>query len=111
MADLIEGTSGEPCNQDDQQSQCVCVKVEKFGCPNPLLIVKWGISLNRKEVMKMPDATAAFLEVFKAQLNKRKNMEVKLGEHEEEIAKMTERENSEGEEQDSVPYVQRRYDL
>ena len=59
----------------------------------------------------MPEATAAFLEVFKAQLNKRKNMEVKLGEHEEEIAKMTERENSEGEEQDSVPYVQRRYDL
>ena len=44
--------------------------------------------------MKMPDATAACLEVFKAELNKRKNLEVKLGEWEEEIAQMTEREKN-----------------
>ena len=75
----------------------LCGKADKFDCPNLLhacvqLMVKDGISLNNEEARKMPDAaaacmeafkaelddTAACLEVFKAELDKRKDLEAKL---------------------------------
>ena len=73
-----------------------CEKAEKFGCTNLLkacvqLMVKGGISLGREEVQKMPDATVACLEAFKAELNKRNDLEVKLGKQEEELAQLKKR--------------------
>ena len=67
-----------------------CEKAEKFGCTNLLkacvqLMVKGGISLGREEVQKMPDATVACLEAFKAELDKRKDQLKRQG---EELAEM-----------------------
>ena len=48
------------------------------------LMVKEGISLDKEEVKKMPDATEAYLRAFKVELDKRKGLETTLNRQREE---------------------------
>merc|ERR1719234_389650 len=68
----------------------LCGKADKYGCISLLnacaqFMVKQGVCLDREEVKKMPDATAACMEAFKIELETKEYMEVKLN---EEVKKM-----------------------
>ena len=65
----------------------VCGKADKYGCKRLLnacaqFMVKQGVCLDGEEVKKMPDATAACMEAFKDEMEKKKNLEVRLKEME-----------------------------
>ena len=65
----------------------LCSNADKFRCRSLLsacaqFMVKEGVCLDGEEVKKMPDATAACMEAFKLELEKKKNMEVRLEEGE-----------------------------
>ena len=89
MADLkaeVEMFAIRILNQDNVK--VLCAKADMFGCSKLLkacaqLMVEKEVSLSREEVRKMPDATVAYLEAFKVELSKRKNLEVKLEKQQE----------------------------
>jgi len=68
----------------------LCAKADMFSC-NQLLeacvqfMVKEGISLDKEEVKKMPDATEAYLGASKVELDKKKGLEKILKKQEREI--------------------------
>ena len=80
MADLkaeVEMFAIRILNQDNVK--VLCAKADMFGCSKLLkacaqLMVEKEVSLSREEVRKMPDATVAYLEAFKVELSKRKNL-------------------------------------
>jgi len=62
----------------------LCEKADMFACGKLLeacvqLMVKEGISFDKEEVLRMPDATVAFLRAFKAEMDKKKDSEMELG--------------------------------
>ena len=62
----------------------LCEKADLFACGKLLeacvqLMVKEGISFDKEEVLRMPDATVAFLRAFKAEMDKKKDSEMELG--------------------------------
>ena len=68
----------------------LCAKADMFSCNQLLeacvqLMVKEGISLDKEEVKKMPDATEAYLGASKVELDKKKGLEKILKEQEKEI--------------------------
>jgi len=68
----------------------LCAKADMFACTKLLeacvqLMVKEGISLDKEEVKKMPDATEAYLGASKVELDKKKGLEKILKEQEKEI--------------------------
>ena len=91
MADLkaeVEMFAIRILNQDNVK--VLCAKADMFGCPKLLkacaqLMVKKEVSLSRDDVGKMPNATVAYLEAFKAELSQRKDLEVSLQKQQEEI--------------------------
>ena len=67
----------------------LCAKADIFGCTKLLeacvqLMVREGISFDKEEVKKMPDATVAYLGAFKVELDKRKGLETALNKQREE---------------------------
>ena len=68
----------------------LCAKADMYSC-NQLLkacvqfMVKEGISLDKEELKKMPDATEAYLGASKVELDKKKGLEKILKEQEKEI--------------------------
>ena len=67
----------------------LCAKADIFGCTKLLeacvqLMVREGISFDKEEVKKMPDATLAYLRAFKVELDKRKGLEMTLNKQREE---------------------------
>ena len=65
-------------------------KADMFSCNQLLeacvqLMVKEGISLNKEELKKMPDATEAYLGASKVELDKKKGLEKILKKQEKEI--------------------------
>merc|ERR1719234_2095223 len=65
----------------------LCGKADKYRCKRLLnacaqFMVKQGVRLDGEEVKKMPDATAACMEAFKIEMERKMNMEVKLKEME-----------------------------
>merc|ERR1719234_465035 len=63
----------------------LCGKADEYGCKNLIkacaqFMVKEGVCLDGEEVKKMPDATAACMEAFKNEMEKKKNLEVRLKE-------------------------------
>ena len=80
MADLkaeVEMFAIRILNQDNVK--VLCSKADMFGCSKLLkacaqLMVEKEVSLSREEVREMPDATVAYLEAFKVELSKRKNL-------------------------------------
>ena len=68
----------------------LCAKADMFACTKLLeacvqLIVKEGISLDKEEVKKMPDATEAYLGASKVELDMKKGLEKILKEQEKEL--------------------------
>ena len=68
---------------DKTNVKLLCEKADMFACGKLLeacvqLMVKEGISLDKEEVKKMPDATLAYLGAFKVELDKRKGLETTL---------------------------------
>jgi len=68
----------------------LCAKADMYSCNQLLeacvqLMVKEGISLDKEEVKKMPDATEAYLGASKVELDKKKGLEKILKEQEKEI--------------------------
>ena len=68
----------------------LCAKADMFSCNQLLeacvqLMVKEGISLDKEEVKKMPDATEAYLGASKVELDKKKGLEKILKKQEKEI--------------------------
>ena len=68
---------------DNSNVKELCAKADVFACKKLLeacvqLMVKEGISLDKEEVKKMPDATLAYLGAFKVELDKRKGLETTL---------------------------------
>jgi len=84
MADLkaeLENTAIKMINKANVKE--LGGKADKYGCKSLLnscaqFMVKEGVCLDGVEVKKMPDATAACMEAFKSELEKKKNMEVVL---------------------------------
>ena len=68
----------------------LCAKADMFSC-NKLLeacvqfMVKEGISLDKEEVKKMPNATEAYLGASRVELDKKKGLEKILKKQEKEI--------------------------
>ena len=67
----------------------LCAKADILGCTKLLeacvqLMVREGISFDKEEVKKMPDATVAYLGAFKVELDKRKGLETALNRQREE---------------------------
>merc|ERR1719234_1955647 len=65
----------------------LCGKADKYGCKSLLnacakFMVREGVCLDGEEVKKMPDATAACMEAFKDEMEKKNNLEVRLNEME-----------------------------
>ena len=61
----------------------LCAKADIFGCSKLLeacveLMVKEGISLDKEEVKKVPDATMAYLRAFEVELDNRRGLEITL---------------------------------
>ena len=59
----------------------LCAKADMFSCSKLVeacveLMVKEGISLDKKEVKKMPDAAAVLLKFLKVETDKRKVLEI-----------------------------------
>jgi len=68
----------------------LCAKADMFSCNQLLeacvqLMVKEGISLDKEEVKKMPNATEAYLGASKVELDKKKGLEKTLKKQEKEI--------------------------
>ena len=68
----------------------LCAKADMFACTKLLeacvqLMVKEGISLDKEEVKKMPDATEAYLGASKVELDMKKGMEKILKKQEKEM--------------------------
>ena len=64
----------------------LCEKADLFACGKLLeacvqLMVKEGISFDKEEVLRMPDATVAFLRAFKAEMDKKKDSGMEQGGH------------------------------
>jgi len=71
-------------------AKVLCEKADMFSCSQLLeafvqLMVKEGISLDKEEVKKMPDATEAYLGASKVELDKKKGLEKILKKQEKEI--------------------------
>jgi len=71
-------------------AKVLCEKADMFSCSQLLeafvqLMVKEGISLDKEEVKKMPDATEAYLGASKVELDKKKGLEKILKKQEREI--------------------------
>ena len=74
---------------DNSNVKELCAKADVFACSKLLeacvqLMVKEGISLDKEEVKKMPDATVAYLGAFKVEMDKRKGLETTLNRQREE---------------------------
>merc|ERR1719290_511930 len=74
---------------DNSNLKELCAKADMFTCTKLLeacvqLMVKEGISLDKEEVKKMPDATVAYLRAFKVELDKKKGLETTLNRQREE---------------------------
>jgi len=70
----------------------LCAKAEMFSCSQLLeacvwLMVKEGISLDKEEVKKMPDAATFLLKSLKAETDKKKALEMKVAELEAKVKK------------------------
>ena len=66
----------------------LCGKADMFSCSQLLeacVLLKDGISLDKEDVKKMPDATEAYLGASKVELDKKKGLEKILKEQEKEI--------------------------
>ena len=68
----------------------LCAKADMFSCTQLLeacvqLMVEEGISLDKEEVKKMPDATEAYLGASKVELDKKKGLDKILKEQEKEL--------------------------
>jgi len=73
--------------------KALCEKAEMFSCSKLVeacveLMVKEGISLDKKEVKKMPDAAAVLLKFLKVETDKRKVLEMKVAELEAIVKKL-----------------------
>ena len=85
MADLkahVEDLAVNLLNMSN--AKVLCEKADMFSCSRLLeacvqLMVKEGISFDKEEVLRMPDATVAFLRAFKAEMDKKKDSEMELG--------------------------------
>ena len=69
----------------------LCGKADKYGCKSLLnacakFMVEEGVCLDGEEVKKMPDAAAACMEAFKGEMDKKRNLEIKLKKVEEQLA-------------------------
>ena len=75
---------------DKTNVKLLCEKADMFACGKLLeacvqLMVKEVISLDQEEVKKMRDATEAYLEASKVELDKKKGLEKILKKQEKEI--------------------------
>ena len=71
----------------------LCAKADMFACSHLLeacvqLMVKEGISLDKEEVKKVPDAAAVLLKSFKVEADKRKVLEMKVAELEAKVKEL-----------------------
>ena len=70
----------------------LCEKADMFSCSKLVeacarLMVKEGISLDKEEVKKMPDAATVLLNSYKAEADQKKVLEMKVAELEAEVQK------------------------
>merc|ERR1719290_299525 len=75
---------------DNSNLKELCAKADMFTCTKLLeacvqLMVKEGISLDKEEVKKMPNATEAYLGASKVELDKKKGLEKTLKKQKKEI--------------------------